>query len=423
VPALAAGVAGVYLALKAGVNMSITAQVGIYTGGLFAACMVCHGELVRLKPHPAYLTGYYLRIALGGALGGAFVSLAAPVLFRGFWELPGGLVACGLLLLAVMFRTRQAVRRRIWRVLGWATMAGILGGLAAVSVLFIRQARHELSDAVATSRGFYGVLRVDESYDANGDVEQLSLMHGRISHGCQFLDEDRHNQPVSYYGPESGVGVAVEALRARAASGPPLRIGVVGLGAGVIAAWGQAGDAVCFYEINPDVVRLSDQHFTYRRDSRAAVEVVLGDARLSMERERREGRSRQFDVLVLDAFSGDAIPLHLLTREAMGVYFHHLRGDGILAVHISNRYIDLEGLVRGLAEDAGREAVLIDSDEDAEAGYDASTWVLVAAHDTLELPEIASAAKPWPAKGPAKVVFTDDYSNLFRLLRAVSPRK
>jgi len=415
--ALAAGVAGVYLAMKAGVDMSMPAQVGLYTGGLFAACMVCHGELVRLKPHPAYLTGYYLRIAFGGALGGAFVSLAAPVLFRGFWELPGGLVACGLLLLAVMFRTRQAVRRRIWRAAGWVAMAGILAGLTAVSVLFVRHARRELSEAVAISRGFYGVLRVDELYDANGEVEQLSLLHGRISHGCQFADAGRHNQPVSYYGPDSGVGVAIEALRGRAASAPPVRIGVVGLGAGVIAAWGEPGDAICFYEINPQVVRLSDAHFTYRRETPAAVEVVLGDARLSMERERREGRSRQFDLLVLDAFSGDAIPLHLLTREAMRLYGHHLRSDGILAVHISNRYIDLEGLVRGLADDAGMGAVLIDSDEDAEAGCDASTWVLAGAPDALELAEIESAKKPWPAGGPAKVVFTDDYSNLFRLLR------
>jgi hypothetical protein len=210
----------------------------------------------------------------------------------------------------------------------------------------------------------------------------------------------------------------MHAAGAPAIAGPGLRIGAVGLGAGVLAAYGRSGDFIRFYEINADMLRISDAHFTYRKDTPARTEVVLGDARLSMERARQRGQSGQFDVIVLDAFSGDSIPLHLLTSQAMQLYLYHLKRDGVLAFHISNRYLDLQGLVRGLADQAGKMSMLIDSeDDDNDPRQDRSTWVLATGSKELldAMKQFPSAAQ-WPKDGAKPIVFTDDYSNLFQLL-------
>ena len=418
---LAASLGGVYYALEVGVDLSSFAQVGIYSGALFVCCMICHGELARLKPHPRFLTGYYLRIALGGAIGGVFVTLVAPRLFRGFWEFQGGLVACGLLLVIVMLRGRPDRPKRLWRLgLRLAGCTTGLGLLTVLSVAFVRQIRTDLEGVLVLSRNFYGVLRVDVVYEPDEGLELVQLTHGRIYHGTQFLDDDYRYYPTSYYGPGSGIEAADNALRSRARNDvhpTELRMAVVGLGAGVVAAYGQAGDYVRFYEINPDVVRLSDEYFSYRDDSAAVTEVVLGDARLSMEREIDRGEPGRFDVIVLDAFSGDAIPLHLVTREAMAIYLHHLKPDGVLAFHVSNRHVELEGLIRGLAAEAGKQDVLIETDDDS-FGHDSSTWVLVTACPKLMgLLEQQPCFLPWPDDWPTPVVFTDDYSNVFQLLR------
>jgi len=421
IPLLAAALGGVYYALNEGVELSSFAQVGIYSGALFVCCMICHGELARLKPHPRFLTGYYLLIALGGALGGAFVTLVAPRLFRGFWEFQGGLIACGLLLVVVLFRGRSGREERLWvRGVRLGVGATALGLLVFLGARFVRQARDDLDTVLTMSRSFYGVLRIDEVYDLDEDLMIRQLTHGRIYHGTQFLNPEYQYDPTSYYGPDSGIEAANNALRnrARAEDRPPgIRIGVVGLGAGVVAAYGRRGDTVRFYEINPDVVRLSDEYFTFRADSPAATDVILGDARLSMERELARGEPGRFDVIVLDAFSGDAIPLHLVTREAMAIYLRHLAPGGVLAFHVSNRHIELEGLIRGLAAEAGLQDVLIEANEDS-FGYDASTWVLATACPKLmELFEFQPGYLPWPDDWPTPVVFTDDYSNVFRLLK------
>ena len=256
-------------------------------------------------------------------------------------------------------------------------------------------------------------FRVDEQLGLDETEDLRYLMNGRISHGRQFLAADRRVWPTSYYGPDSGIGVAREALE----DVPAVRIGVVGLGAGVIATHARLGDTIRFYEINPAVVAFSREYFTFTSDTPAFCEIVLGDARLSMEREMARGRRGKFDILVLDAFTGDSIPLHLLTREAMAVYRYHLRKGGVLAVHISNRYVRLEGLVRGLAEDAGLRAVLVENDDDDDVGVTASTWVLVTGNEAfLGNPNVTSSVSDWPVDVTEKLVFTDDYSNLFRLL-------
>ena len=423
-PLLAAAVGGAFYALERGVDLGIVWQVAIHSGAMFVCCMVCHGELVRLRPAPRHLTSFYLMIATGGALGGLFVTVVAPNVFNGLWEYPGGLLACCVLLLAALLRRGRGViyrrRRLVWDILLLVLVGSLALGVVVAAGAFVWQASEQLDDAVAVRRGFYGILRVDKT---NADDEKWAahyLMNGRISHGCQFLRKDRSRLPVSYYGPTSGMGLAVRSLRRRRDDwgGPvPMRLGVVGLGAGVSAAHGRKGDTVRFYEINPGVVEMSRRYFTYCKDTPAKVTLALGDARLSMERERERGDNQRFDLLVLDAFTGDSIPLHLLTKEAFAVYWHHLRPDGILAAHISNRYIDLKPLVRGLARLAGKKAVLISDDPDDEHTYSSSTWVLVTSNPkVLGWKAIRSASKPWPKDGPQRLVFTDDYANLFKLL-------
>jgi hypothetical protein len=247
-------------------------------------------------------------------------------------------------------------------------------------------------------------------------------MNGRIEHGYQFAAEDRRYWPTSYFGPASGVGIAIQFHPRRLDPDQRhLRIGVVGLGTGTLAAYGEAGDYFRFYEINPDVLRLSDGHFTYRKDSPARIDVVLGDARISMERERGLGQPAEFDVLAVDAFSSDAIPIHLLTRECFQSYRYHLREDGILAMHVSSRYFNLNPVVRSFADLDGKhgmEALLIQDEGSKTQGTDATSWILITSNKKfMDHKKVQSAVSPWAAADPPPLLFTDDYSNLFRLLR------
>ena len=441
------GLWGVYEAVGAGVDMPVLKQVGLYSAGLFTCCMVCHGELARLRPAPNRLTGYYLLISAGGAMGGLLVSLAAPRIFSGpwsgFWEFQGSLIACGALLAVVMVLDRRFIRLHDWIGPRWLRAKIVSMSLCLLTILtvgFVRQARQNTGSTVEVSRNFYGVLRVEKFPDFDGDGDKINLMHGRITHGTQYTSAEYRMMPVSYYGPTSGIGIADAALRqirgqaertptlmhqpgdvaAGAAAGTPasgMRIGAVGLGAGIVAAYGRRGDFIRFYEINADMLRVSDAYFTYRKDTHARTEVVLGDARLSMERARRRGESGQFDVIVLDAFSGDSIPLHLLTTQAVELYLYHLKCDGVLAFHISNRYIDLQGLVRGLADQAGRMSMLVDSNKQGDWRQDNSTWVLVTgSRELLDAMKQLPGAADWPKDGAKPIVFTDDYSNLLQLL-------
>jgi len=461
IPLMGLGLWGIYEAVQAGVDMPVLKQIILYSAGLFTCCMVCHGELARLRPAPNRLTGYYLLISAGGAMGGLFVTLAAPKVFSGvwsgYWEFQGSLIACGVLLMVVMVMDRRFIRFFRWTGPVWLRLGAAstcLGLSIFLTVYFVRLAREGTSGTVEVSRNFYGVLRVEKSHDFEGDGDKINLMHGRITHGAQYTSDNYRTKPVSYYGPTSGIGVAVAALRQRgghveqtpslmhqpgddattvpvasapattraagapAIAGANLRIGAVGLGAGIVAAYGQRGDFIRFYEINADMLRISDAHFTYRKDTPARTEVVLGDARLTMERAKERGESGQFDVIVLDAFSGDSIPLHLLTSQAVELYLYHLKPDGVLAFHISNRYLDLEGLVRGLADQAGKMSMLIDSDDDDnDPRQDRSTWVLATGSAELldAMKQFPSAAQ-WTKDGAKPIVFTDDYSNLFQLL-------
>jgi SAM-dependent methyltransferase len=288
-------------------------------------------------------------------------------------------------------------------------LAVLLVGTAALGASLYKNVSATLAKH-PSARNFYGVLRVFEEDAIEGGTIRR-LQHGAIMHGAQFVDGDRRADPITYYGPTSGVGLAVGVLRER----PNLRIGVVGLGVGTMAAFGRAGDAVRFYEIDPAVRDVARSRFTYLGDSKAAVEVVLGDARLSLEREPPQ----RFDLLALDAFSSDAIPVHLLTREAFEVYQRHLKPDGVLAVHVSNRHLDLAPVVHRLAEALGFDSELIkDMPDAADEASDMSEWVLLARDARLlDAPSIKAAARPKPAGTAGVRPWTDDDTNLYQTLQ------
>ena len=394
IPLLAAALGGMAWSMLDIENISIKPLILLFSAGLFFACIVCHGELARLKPHPRHLTSFYLMISLGGALGGLVVGLAAPYLLNGEYELPAILAACAVLAAALPFRT-PLPRPLKW--LGAAAATGIIVTLAVGVHTTVEDNRLRV-------RNFYGSLRV---LDSGGGREAVRrLLHGAIDHGEQYLSPERSRQATTYYGTNSGVGVAIRHFQS-----PGQRMGFIGLGAGTLAAYGRRGDSYRFYEINPLVERIARTEFQYLRQSEAAVAVALGDARLSLEQEA----PRQFSVLAVDAFSGDAIPVHLLTREAFQLYFRHLDPDGILAVHISNRYLDLQPVVEQAARSLGKETLTVESASDDDRDVFESTWVLVAGQPFQDAAFKAAGVKA--QAGRTIRTWTDEYSNLFQVLR------
>ena len=397
--------------LFAGLEVPLLLQIGVDSLVLFSGCMVCHGELARAKPAVAHLTGFYLAVAAGGALGALCVAVAAPRFFNGFWEYHVSLWGTGALFVAALFADPRSFLRK--RPLLISSALGLL--LAGLGGVLIWQAVEAAEGSRFTTRNFYGLLRVIEDRDAHF----IKLLHGRITHGFQFTDSAREVTPTSYYSRESGVGLAIDTRPARKRG---IRIGAVGMGVGTLAAYCGENDTIRFYEINPAVPLLSrrrDPFFTYIEHCRGHVEVAMGDARLSLEAELARGEVGRFDVLALDAFSSDAIPVHLLTEEAFGIYIRHLRTPGgILAVHISNRYIDLVPVVHGYAERHGLASAMISSEEDSVGGW-ASDWILIAdSAGTLDRDPIEGATTSWDSTTYRPVrPWTDDYSNLISLLR------
>jgi hypothetical protein len=416
-PLFGLATAAAVAALLAGFRLGLPASVGIICVQLFAGCWALHGELARLKPPPRGLTGYYLLIAAGGALGTAFVTFAAPFLFADYWEYHTALaLAWGLALVAAL-RSPAAARLAPARLQGlWA--AGLCSLLALVVVL-----RWEtlvtLAESVRVQRNFYGSLRVVEREAGDPLRHRFELTNGGVLHGAQLVAPSLRHTPTTYYGLGSGIGIGLRAAReARRlrAEPPTLSIGCIGLGVGVITAHTIPGDRVRYYELNAAVEAVARSEFTFLRDAPAAVAVVLGDARLSLERELARGGSQQFDAFIVDAFTGDAIPAHLLTREALQLYAAHLKPGGRLFVHISNRYLDLRPLVLGLARDAGRAALVIPT-LGVEPVTVGAIWALIAPGEGAFSAEEreAAARSVLPPPGPP-VVWTDEYSNLLGLI-------
>lgn len=387
-------------------NASIKVLIPLFAAGLFLCSMVCHGELARLKPHPRYLTSFYVMISLGGALGGVLVGVAAPRLFDGYYEMQAGLALCALLVVLVLRQDSESAVSK-----GWSTPAGAVPAVLVVVLIgyLAVQIRELEDDYHLMARTFYGGLRVTDTGSGADPNAVRKLMHGTINHGTQFLNPERRRWPTTYYGTASGVGLAIRERRDYG----PMRVGVIGLGTGTLAAYGRPGDTYRFYEINPQVVDVARREFTYLADCPARVEVALGDARLSLEREPPQG----FDVLAVDAFSGDSIPVHLLTREAFRVYLKHLAPGGVLAIHVSNKYLELEPVVGMQAEALNLEALAVDTDDEDGTGTFGAMWVLVSARgEFFENPAVRKAGTPVNFKKGLRL-WTDDYSNLFRILR------
>jgi hypothetical protein len=369
---------------------AIVVAIPIFSAGLFVACMFCHGELSMRKPDRGHLTTFYLMIALGGALGAVFVGLIAPAVFSGIYELPVSLFFVSAIALCLNWKGGWSTRL-LWSV-ATVAMAAVIGAQI--------QAYH--TNVRVVTRNFYGALRLMESPTVQ------TLYHGTIKHGSEFLAPGRRMWPTTYYGEPSGAGLAL-----RFCCDGPKHVGVVGLGAGTLSAYGRPGDRFSFYEINPQVVALAQNEFAFLRESPAKVDVRLGDARLTLEAEPPQA----FDVLALDAFSGDAIPVHLLTKEAFALYLRHLQPSGIIAVHVSNQYLDLTPVVAQLASFYGYTAVQIRSAKDPDRELSSATWVLVTRNrDFLGRSEIANVAEPIPPK-PGLRMWTDDYNNLLQVMR------
>jgi hypothetical protein len=391
-----------YLLFTSRSSLPLALSIPVYILAMFFGCLFCHGELYRLRPSAAELTNFYLLIAFGSAIGAMFIGVAAPNLFHSNYDL-----AITIIVLAVtaLIATREA---GVTAMLVWSAAA-----IGLVYIGFI--SAHNLSqDSLVQLRSFYGSLRVTETHLPPEAETTRTLYHGHIQHGTQMFGNGLRTQPSSYYGHNSGLGLALDLC----CEGRSKRIGVVGLGTGTIAAYGEPGDEITFYEIDPLVERLARALFTYLHDSRAIVHVILGDARLSLAREATSSSSTpRYDVLVLDAFSGDAIPLHLLTAEAIALYQSRLAPKGVLLFHISSQYLDLAPELALQAGNAGMHALMVHSEADEAKGLFASDWVLLSADAALPRnPDIANAGKSLPSM-PGLRLWTDDYSSLLPLLK------
>jgi hypothetical protein len=399
------------IVLSAQAAPHVLVEITVFSLALFAVCMVCHGELVKRKPAREFLSIFYLTMATGGALGSILVVLIAPHVFRRFWEFQLSLLICGVLVLAIIFLDKESwfYKRPALRALLYALiMAFMLEGYSYGKALTRRDpgARVAFRD-----RNFFGVKTGLQDEFGNW------LLHGRTRHGVQLSDPAIHDEPTLYYKRLSGVGLILDHYPLAIDEGGKrraLRVGVIGLGAGTMAAYGHPGDYFRFYEIDPQVIQLSlgqKPWFSFLQDSRATIDIVLGDARLSLEKEAATGQLQKFDVVVLDAFSSDSIPVHLLTKEAMALYIQHLRGpDSVIAFHLSNRALDLRPVAYGLSREYRMTSVEVE-----QPGF--SDWVLASANpDMMNVPELKKRSKP-VSVGRAVPLWTDEYSNLFDVLR------
>lgn len=403
-PLVAASLGGLaFLYTQRMANWPIQYVVPAYLASLFVLCMACHGELVMRRPAGRYLTRFYLLISLGGVLGGAFVGLIAPNVFDTYVELPLLLVLIAELYVMLHWYRRGA-RRTLWL---FRTVM-ILGVLTLMGEL-LRSEIDNRRQSVLVQRNFYGTLSVQDD-PSSYELARRYLIHGTISHGYQYVHEELRRLPSSYFSQHSGVGLVLKAFQ----SAGPVRMGVVGLGVGVLSGYVREGDYARLYEINPDVVEIADSHFTFLPTARRSgdVDVLLGDARLTLERQAPQA----FDLLAIDAFSSDAIPTHLLTREAFELYFKHLKPDGVLAVHISNRYIDLVPVCARSAAHVNRSARVVRSISDGT--YDTSIWVVVTSNQALlARPEFQGANTYEASAAESFHGWTDQYSSVWPLLR------
>jgi spermidine synthase len=383
-------------------SLNLKLAAPLYFAGLFVACMFCHGELARLKPDPRYLTRFYLMLSAGGALGAVLIAIVAPLTLPGYLELNITLVLLALILLLRL--------PGITRVIGALVLAG-------TAYYAYDGAREYGRDMRVMARDFYGVVRTRDRQEEG--ARYRAMYHGGIIHGGQLLGDEYKGTPSDYFGPGSGYGRLFAALDE--VKPGPRKVGIVGLGAGVVAAYGRKGDEFVFYEISPEVIDVERREFTFLKDTPAKTQVILGDGRLSLERELSQSGPRGYDILGIDAFAGDSIPMHLISREAMHLYVRHLNSDGVIVFQATNRYIDLMPVVKRLANELGMDAVLISDFPSSSVGADywlsPTDQILVTRDKKLlahaEIDEVAQAIED----RPDLPTFTDAHHNLVRILK------
>jgi hypothetical protein len=417
---LVVAVAGVTRVVLEGPHTPLGFQLLAYGVAQFAGCMVCHGELYRLRPEPRHLSTFYLSVSVGGVLGGIIVSIAAPRVFLTYAEYPLALAACCLVALVGMIRPPPGEERseRLRRMLRMFLLAFVVVGLSVAMADFRREVR-------LTARNFFGVVQVLEQGRGKVAEHRFTLKHGAIAHGVQYTEPTRRRQPMSYFTPDSGLGLAIrEHRRVREAVGlaPGLHIGVLGLGVGSSAALALAEDTVRFYEINPKIISLArgeGGYFHYLADTPAQVEIIEGDARISLERELEQGQAQGFDVLAVDVFSSDSIPVHLLTQEAVEVYRRHLAPHGVLALHISNAHLDLVPVTLAHARTFSLYATLVVYEPKEEAAR--SVWVILSPDAEFShgrtFAQAASSVRRLETEGFPTVTWTDERGSVLPLLR------
>jgi hypothetical protein len=363
-----------------------------------------------LRPSSEYLTTFYLMVSIGGALGGIFVNLIAPLIFDGYWEFFVGLAMTIAILLTILRRSRPTSifdrARFIFSVFGLVTVM-----LALLGTYF--------SGALFSARNFYGVIRVRALVPGGSTAPAYVMSHGITVHGLQFIDPQLRHVPTTYYVSDGGAGLAI-LNHPKSGRGAHMRVGLLGLGVGTLAAYGKPGDEYRLYEINPVVTELAQgrgNYFSFLRDSSANTTTILGDARISLERELAEGNAQNFDVLVLDTFSSDSIPVHLVTKEAFALYLAHLAPDGIIAAHITNLHLDLQPVFWQLARHYNLRIARINYEGDAKGGF-ASHWILLSRDPALlEIMAIQEHSVDLTGYSTNIKLWTDDYSNLFQILK------
>ncbi len=386
------------------IKLDLLQMIALSLLAFYLGCMLCHGELAKLKPAADRLTEYYLIIALGGALGGIFNAILAPLLFTSYAELPIGMEI--LLFILILLVRRENYQFVILRRFGSA-----LGIFASICIILTPFLAGKLgAPMLAASRNFFGILRVTENAPGDPLTHNVQMIHGGTVHGVQFVDPTRRNLPGTYYSKNSGAGLTLTRFKLD----QKRNIGIVGLGAGTLALYGREGDKIKYYEINPDVEPMAHRFFTYISESKADVEVVLGDGRLALNAEE----NNKFDILILDAFNSDSIPVHLLTKEAFDIYKRHLNPDGVYVVHISNRYLDLSGVVYALSKYLELDLIAIETDEDpALQIYNSLFLILTSNTNFLNDPEIKEHTIKFTPPADKILLWMDNYSNLFGLLK------
>lgn len=394
-------------------SRELLAQLAVQCGAMFFGCMICHAEMVDLQPEPQRLPKFYLAISVGGALGGIAIALIAPLVFSDYFEHPIVLGAIGLTVAILLWRDNTRVASQRFAAAGITGIAtAIATGGAAANELELR------ASLLERVRNFYGVVSIVREDTEKTRDESLVMRQAGVDQGSEFMTPARRMEPVCAYDWPSALGLALTHHAKRRADGPqtPLRIGVVGLGAGMVAALGRNGDTLRYYELNPAVPRLTRKYFYFVKDGKAKSDILLGDARLVLERQLREGQPQAFDILVMNAFRGASPPMHLMTKEAFEIYLAHMAPNGILAINFELDTFEMAPLHRGMAQAFGLEVRWFET-KMRPGCEDVISWALYTKDKALfHVPAVREAISPWRDKGRDAIVWTDKSSNLMSIL-------